>query len=537
MAFKIVDVSNVDAPELVNTVADKAEATRTAADFHAAEGHPIQVIGPDDEVIAEFPVTAAEDSDSANAQAFFSQALKLVLQTHQQRDVLDPKRLERLRLLAQVDNAQKLTVLQPELEQAVAIRKERADEAEAQAAEAVETRKESQAQLQAAFDTAPSAPQDAAILVAEIQAKADKYKVDVEHETERFRIQSQERIAQMQVENALEVARTEAATQRAVAAETKVEELKLQTQERIVQRQAQNALDVAKPQGDAQRDVAAETGVEKVRRSGAVVAALTTGVFSIAATLLVAHLKAASADPPVGSSRPSGSIAPVVSSLSAPELKNPGDGAHAILTALRLEWGAVPGALQYRVQIAETPAVLPADESATCDACAVNDLVAEPTFTDGQRLRAGKTYFWHVRAGAPPSGSPWSRTRTFTARAPASQCPKPALPPPGKPEVPYYVEVLVAKRKDVPTELLQREAVSARTLLGDKWENFTPTPAHTYETLGDQPERRLASMRWYNLTRENAAAVCAYLNCMQWSSETPDVIRRCRVGSDARPSR
>lgn len=82
--FRIVDVSSVDSPELVTTVAEQEDAIRAAADLHAAKGHPIQVVGPNDEVVAQFPQpTSAEDS--ADAQLCFSQALKLVLQTHQQR--------------------------------------------------------------------------------------------------------------------------------------------------------------------------------------------------------------------------------------------------------------------------------------------------------------------------------------------------------------------------------------------------------------------------------------------------------------------
>lgn len=93
-------------------------------------------------------------------------------------------------------------------------------------------------------------------------------------------------------------------------------------------------------------------------------------------------------------------------SSAAVTLVKPLDGASILMPSV-LEWQAVPGALGYRVEIADDPAfshLLVSAESNT------NSFSTQPySVIDGTR-----TYYWRVRALVPNAATQWSAARSFT---------------------------------------------------------------------------------------------------------------------------
>lgn len=102
---------------------------------------------------------------------------------------------------------------------------------------------------------------------------------------------------------------------------------------------------------------------------------------------------------------------------STATLTTPATGSSCVSITPTLNWGAVPGALRYQVQLANAPSFLPAtieyDNFSTTTSKAV--VLANPS----------STYYWRVRANDSINTGDWSRNNYFitTINAPAPSAP------------------------------------------------------------------------------------------------------------------
>lgn len=90
----------------------------------------------------------------------------------------------------------------------------------------------------------------------------------------------------------------------------------------------------------------------------------------------------------------------------APSLLAPPDGATGLNTTVTLFWSSVPGARNYRLEVA-------LDSAFTLPLAA--DSLADTTFTL-QELSTGTTHFWRVRAENATGAGPWTSAARFTTR-------------------------------------------------------------------------------------------------------------------------
>jgi murein DD-endopeptidase MepM/ murein hydrolase activator NlpD len=111
-------------------------------------------------------------------------------------------------------------------------------------------------------------------------------------------------------------------------------------------------------------------------------------------------------------------------SLTAPVLTSPADGATGIARTPTLSWNTVSGANQYWVTVATTQAALPADPSAsTCAGCVVSVNTSATSLTVAATLAAGTTYYWRVQgynnSTNPITQGQFSAIRSFSTITPA----------------------------------------------------------------------------------------------------------------------
>ena len=114
--------------------------------------------------------------------------------------------------------------------------------------------------------------------------------------------------------------------------------------------------------------------------------------------------------------------------LPAPALTAPANGAARVALAPEFSWTNVAGNAGYRILIATSPTILPADPATTtCSACTVVDETNTNSnaYTPPSALAAG-IYFWQVQAREPSSSSgtaAWSIIYSFTTNGPALAAP------------------------------------------------------------------------------------------------------------------
>jgi murein DD-endopeptidase MepM/ murein hydrolase activator NlpD len=112
------------------------------------------------------------------------------------------------------------------------------------------------------------------------------------------------------------------------------------------------------------------------------------------------------------------------STLAAPVLTNPANGATGVPRSPTLSWNAVSGANQYWVTVATTQAALPTDPNAsTCPGCVVSVNTAATSLNVSATLAAGTTYYWRVQgyntSTSPITQGQFSAIRSFTTTNPA----------------------------------------------------------------------------------------------------------------------
>lgn len=114
-----------------------------------------------------------------------------------------------------------------------------------------------------------------------------------------------------------------------------------------------------------------------------------------------------------------GSILDFTTSLAAPILVSPVDGAVLGSTSTTLSWSATAGATTYRLQVSTAP-----DFSTTL----VNRIGITGTSSDVSGLVNNTTYYWRVNAGNALTTSAYSNVRSFTISIPAPSPPTLAAP-------------------------------------------------------------------------------------------------------------
>ena len=116
----------------------------------------------------------------------------------------------------------------------------------------------------------------------------------------------------------------------------------------------------------------------------------------------------------------SGSFTVTDSTLPAPTLSTPFNGAANVSRTPPFSWSAVSGASAgYWLAVATSSGVLPTDATAsTCPSCVLMVANSDTSYTPTTMLNAGTTYYWRVRGRGPGSiyGN-WSSIFSFTTQA------------------------------------------------------------------------------------------------------------------------
>ena len=111
----------------------------------------------------------------------------------------------------------------------------------------------------------------------------------------------------------------------------------------------------------------------------------------------------------------------VGSSLPAPTLTAPSNGATGVSLPPTLTWSAVAGSAGYRILIATTQSALPTNPSAgVCGGCSAGVTTSSATYApSATALAGGTTFYWEVQALAASGGldGTWSGISTFATAA------------------------------------------------------------------------------------------------------------------------
>jgi len=107
--------------------------------------------------------------------------------------------------------------------------------------------------------------------------------------------------------------------------------------------------------------------------------------------------------------------------LPAPTLSSPANGATGVSLTPTFSWTTVAGSAGYRVLIATTPSALPTSPTVgACAGCSVGATTTDATYTpSATALDGGTTYYWEVQALAPSGGQngAWSSVYNFATAA------------------------------------------------------------------------------------------------------------------------
>jgi predicted phage tail protein len=95
----------------------------------------------------------------------------------------------------------------------------------------------------------------------------------------------------------------------------------------------------------------------------------------------------------------------VAGGLSAPVLNSPADGSSTSDRTPSFSWGSVSGASRYNIQLSTSP---------TFGSLNLNQTRSGTSYTVGNNLTVGRTYYWRVRAiDAAGNAGPWSAVRSL----------------------------------------------------------------------------------------------------------------------------
>jgi hypothetical protein len=103
--------------------------------------------------------------------------------------------------------------------------------------------------------------------------------------------------------------------------------------------------------------------------------------------------------------------------LPAPALLTPQNGATNFSTTPTFTWTSVAGATSYRIMVATTPSALPTDpsQSACGTGCVIDDTPQGTSYTPlAGVLNPGTLYYWQVHARSPLQYGTWSAVWSFT---------------------------------------------------------------------------------------------------------------------------
>jgi len=131
-----------------------------------------------------------------------------------------------------------------------------------------------------------------------------------------------------------------------------------------------------------------------------------------------------------------------------------------------------------------------------------------------------------------PAGSSDSKSPSPIASSkiiPVSQpCPKPPIPQKSAGGKKYHVDIAKAKTPTIPKEIVVSVGIQAQKRLGIYWKGYQPAPATRFISIEHQGVQPVFVATWDGLVLADAVALCEYLKCEGWTSETsPDVLHIC----------